>query len=50
MTNVERLLWDTWDDLAMPLLFLLIFIGLSVTTCVVLILLEKRKRAGKQKD
>ncbi|MGO1617387.1 MAG: TIGR02808 family protein [Oceanisphaera sp.] len=34
MSILETLLWQVWDYSAMPLLFLLGFIGLSVGACL----------------
>ncbi|WP_417614887.1 TIGR02808 family protein [Oceanisphaera sp.] len=44
MSILETLLRQVWDYSAMPLLFLLGFIGLSAGACLFLIWLDKRRR------
>ncbi|MFD1009122.1 MULTISPECIES: TIGR02808 family protein [Oceanisphaera] len=44
MSILETLMRQVWDYSAIPLLFLLGFIGLSAVVCLLLIWLDKRRR------
>lgn len=44
MDILDTLLQQVWDYSAMPLLFLLAFIGLSAGACILLIWRDKRRR------
>ncbi|MBM7455094.1 uncharacterized protein (TIGR02808 family) [Oceanisphaera litoralis] len=44
MSALEQLIWGVLDYSAMPLMFLLGFIGVSVGACLILRWLDKRRR------
>ncbi|MBR9857404.1 MAG: TIGR02808 family protein [Oceanisphaera sp.] len=44
MSVLETFFWDVLDHAAMPLVFLLGFVGISAGACLVLMWLDKRRR------
>ncbi|PSJ48054.1 TIGR02808 family protein [Zobellella endophytica] len=43
MSALEKLIWNVLGYTAMPLIFLIGFIGVSVFTCLVLMWMDKNK-------
>ncbi|GHA18816.1 TIGR02808 family protein [Oceanisphaera arctica] len=43
MSVLEKLVWDVLGYTAMPLIFLLGFVGVSVGACLILMWLDKRR-------